>query len=46
MGCEHPAPPGYVFTEKDWASDNREGDKNWSKDLIDANGEMAYAMGT
>jgi nucleoside-diphosphate-sugar epimerase len=41
----HPAPPGYVFTEKDWASDNREGDKNWSKDLIDANGEMAYAMG-
>ena len=40
----HPAPPGYLFTEKDWASDNREHDKNWSKDQIDENGEMAYAM--
>ncbi len=40
----HPAPPGYVYTERDWASDNRENDPNWSKDRIDGNGEMAYAM--
>lgn len=40
----HPQPPGYVFTEKDWASENRESDKNWSQDRIDDNGEMAYAM--
>ncbi len=41
----HPAPPGYVFTEKDWASDNRSRDRNWSLDHIDDNGDVAYAMG-
>ncbi|MFP8881164.1 MAG: NAD-dependent epimerase/dehydratase family protein [Myxococcota bacterium] len=40
----HPAPPGYVFTENDWASENRESDRNWSLDRIDVNGETAYAM--
>jgi len=40
----HPAPPGYVFSEDDWASENREGDPNWSLDRIDVNGETAYAM--
>lgn len=40
----HPAPPGYVFTEDDWASQNREQDENWSLDRIDVNGETAYAM--
>ena len=40
----HPAEQGYVFTENDWASDNRERDKNWSPDQIDHNGELAYAM--
>ncbi len=40
----HPAPPGYRFTEDDWASDNREGDKNWDPDRIDEIGENAYAM--
>ena len=41
----HPAPPGYVFTEKDWASDNREGDPNWGTERIDTKGGVAYAMG-
>lgn len=40
----HPAPPGYVFSEKDWASENRADDKNWSLDRLDENGETAYAM--
>lgn len=40
----HPAPPGYLFTEKDWASENREGDPDWSLDRLDENGETAYAM--
>ncbi len=40
----HPAPPGYVYTEKDWASDGREKDPSWSEDRIDEDGEMAYAM--
>ncbi len=40
----HPAPPGYVFNEKDWASDNRERDRNWKPEKIDENGEVAYAM--
>lgn len=40
----HPAPPGYVFTEDDWASEGREDDENWSLDRIDSNGETAYAM--
>jgi len=40
----HPAPPGYVFTEKDWASENRESDPMWSLERLDENGETAYAM--
>ena len=40
----HPAPPGYVFTEDDWASENRDRDPDWSLDRIDDNGETAYAM--
>jgi nucleoside-diphosphate-sugar epimerase len=39
----HPAPAGYVFTEKDWASDNRENDPNWGPESIDEKGD-AYAM--
>ena len=26
----HPAPAGYVYTEKDWASDGREDDPLWN----------------
>jgi len=33
----HPAPPGYVYTEKDWASDGREGDPLWN---FDEHGEL------
>ncbi|MHA2181449.1 MAG: NAD-dependent epimerase/dehydratase family protein [Promethearchaeota archaeon] len=40
----HPMKSGYVFTEKDWASDNRESDPNWTPKRIDIDGEMAYAM--
>jgi dihydroflavonol-4-reductase len=40
----HPAPPGYVFTEDDWASDNRENDPGWSLDDLDDKGETGYAM--
>jgi nucleoside-diphosphate-sugar epimerase len=40
----HPAKPGYVFSESDWASQNRERDENWSLDRLDENGETAYAM--
>ena len=40
----HPMSSGYVFTEKDWASDNRENDPNWSKNRIDIDGDMAYSM--
>ena len=40
----HPMKSGYVFTEKDWASDNRENDPNWSVDRIDQDGDMAYSM--
>lgn len=40
----HPAPPGYVFTEKDWASDNRSRDPNWADGSIDTNGDVAYSM--
>jgi Amidohydrolase family/3-beta hydroxysteroid dehydrogenase/isomerase family len=41
----HPAPPGYVFSEKDWASDNRGKDASWTPESIDTNGDVAYAMG-
>ena len=40
----HPMKSGYIYTENDWASDNREGDPNWSKSKIDVDGVMAYAM--
>ena len=40
----HPAPAGYVYTEKDWASDNRENDPSWGPHAIDEPGEVAYAM--
>ena len=40
----HPAPPGYVYTEKDWASDNRDNDPNWSLDNLEEKGETGYAM--
>ena len=40
----HPMSSGYVFTEKDWASDNRENDPNWSKNRIDIDGDIAYSM--
>ena len=40
----HPVSSGYVYTEKDWASDNRENDPKWDPKRIDQDGEMAYAM--
>jgi nucleoside-diphosphate-sugar epimerase len=40
----HPAPPGYVFTEQDWASDNREKDPSWSLENLNDKGEVGYAM--
>jgi len=40
----HPAPAGYVFSEKDWAADNRGKDPNWTPESIETNGEVAYAM--
>ncbi len=40
----HPAPSGYVYTEADWATDNRDGDASWREASIDKNGGVAYAM--
>ena len=40
----HPAPAGYVFTEKDWASDGRENDPSWSLTDLNDKGETGYAM--
>ncbi|MBP19941.1 MAG: hypothetical protein CMQ21_13745 [Gammaproteobacteria bacterium] len=40
----HPAPPGHVYTEKDWASDNRENDPDWTTDNLLDKGETGYAM--
>ena len=40
----HPAPSGYVFTEKDWASDGRENDPGWSLENLNEKGETGYAM--
>lgn len=40
----HPSKPGYVFTEDDWASDNRENDPKWSKEMIDTSFSVGYAM--
>ena len=36
--------PGYIFTEADWASDNRENDDNWNTDNLKDKGEVGYAM--
>jgi nucleoside-diphosphate-sugar epimerase len=40
----HPAPPGYVYNESDWASDNRDNDANWNTDNLIDKGEVGYAM--
>lgn len=40
----HRMKSGYVFTEKDWASDNRENDPSWTPERIDEDGDMAYSM--
>ena len=40
----HPAPPGYVYTEADWASDNREADANWNTDNLLEKGDVGYSM--
>ena len=40
----HPMSSGYIYTEKDLASDNRENDPNWDPNRINEDGEMAYAM--
>lgn len=40
----HPERPGYVYTEKDWASDKREKDPNWNLDNLNEKGETGYAM--
>jgi nucleoside-diphosphate-sugar epimerase len=40
----HPAPSGYRFTEKDWASDGRESDANWNTENLNEKGEVGYAM--
>jgi bifunctional dihydroflavonol 4-reductase/flavanone 4-reductase len=40
----HPAPQGYVFSEKDWATDNRASDPTWVPESIDKKGGIAYAM--
>ena len=40
----NPRPPGYQYTEADWASDNRENDPNWSLENLNDKGETGYAM--
>jgi nucleoside-diphosphate-sugar epimerase len=40
----HPAQAGYVFSERDWAFDNRGGDPAWVPESIDKKGGIAYAM--
>ncbi len=41
----HPAPPGYVFTEADWASDGRENDAFWNLENLNEKGQTGYEMG-
>ena len=41
----HPAPPGYRYTESDWASDNREDDEKWNTENLNEKGEVGYAYG-
>lgn len=40
----HPSPPGYQFTEADWASDHRENDPDWSTEDLNAKGDVGYSM--
>ena len=40
----NPRPPGYRYTEADWASDNRESDPNWNLENLNEKGETGYAM--
>ncbi len=40
----HPATPGYVYTEDDWATVNREGDPNWNTDDLLNKGETGYEI--
>ena len=40
----HPAPPGYVYTENDWASDDRDNAPDWNLDNLEEKGETGYAM--
>lgn len=40
----HPAPSGHIYTEADWASDNRGKDANWNTDNLETKGEVGYAM--
>ena len=40
----HPSPAGYRYTEADWASDNRENDKNWNTENLIQKGEVGYSM--
>jgi dihydroflavonol-4-reductase len=40
----HPAPSGYVFTEQDWASDNRENDSSWNTENLNEKGETGYEL--
>ena len=40
----HPAPPGYVYTENDWASADRDNDPDWNLDNLEEKGETGYAM--
>ena len=40
----NPRPPGYRYTEDDWASDNREKDPSWSLENLNDKGQVSYAM--
>ena len=40
----HRAPSGYVYTEDDWGDMGREDDTNWTRDRVDKDGGVAYAM--
>lgn len=40
----HPSPPGYQYTEADWASDNRDKDPNWNTENLVSKGEVGYSM--
>ncbi len=39
-----PRPSGYVYTESDWASDNRENDPNWNTENLNDKDQTGYAM--